>query len=104
MVMAAREIAVCAKAMGRFARKFMASGLRVGKEVRVEEKENEKWRRISGMTRELEPHMDAKERREGIRKLVKWIEKWVGKARVGGRESGVGRRESGVGGDRKSVV
>ena len=51
------------RAMGRFAEGYRAKGCPVGKDVDPAKKLNERWRRISGITVDIEECMDAKERR-----------------------------------------
>jgi len=65
------------RATAKFARAYEAVGCPVGVTVDPEKKENEPWRRITGMTVTQEPLMDRKERRAGIKDLVDWIEAWV---------------------------
>lgn len=72
-----REDRVGVRAMGRFAEDYRARGCPVGETVDPEKKENEPWRRITGMTVGKEEFMDRKERRAGIRNLIDWIEAWV---------------------------
>lgn len=43
----------------------------------VSAKENEPWRRISGITRAAEAGLTPKERRRGLRRLLRWIDRYV---------------------------
>ena len=62
-----------------------------------------KWRRVTGMTVSIEPFMDRRERRAGLKRLVKWLKKRTrrgdGETRGGraalGLKSGVQRSENG---------
>jgi len=65
------------RATGRFAGDYCARKCPVGVSVDPEKKENEPWRRISGLTIGYEEKMDRKERRAAIGRLVEWIERWV---------------------------
>jgi hypothetical protein len=77
-----RETVLCSRAMGRksaYAAREKAAGrsavLRARKSMRAAELEM--WRRTTSMTLDLEPFMDDRERREGLRRLMKWIEETV---------------------------
>jgi len=63
--------------MRRFAGVYIAAKCPVGEDVNPETKVNEPWRRITGITVSQERHMDVKERRAGIRDLVKWIREFT---------------------------
>jgi len=69
------------RAMHRFSEEYQRKHCPVGKDIDPEKKENEIWRRITGITEAIENCMDAKERRAGIRDLVEWIEERVSKYR-----------------------
>jgi len=74
-----RESALCSRAMRRkneYAAREKAAGRRATLRARVTNRvaELELWRRKTSMTLELEPFMDDRERREGLKRLVKWIE------------------------------
>src|SRR6266404_3092824 len=45
-------------------------------------RERELWRRRTSMTLDLEPFMDDRERKEGLRRLAKWIEEAIRKPGV----------------------
>ena len=45
-------------------------------------REREQWRRKTSMTLDLEPFMDDRERKEGLRRLVKWIEVSVKNSKI----------------------
>jgi len=92
----ANEDRVGVRAMGRFAERYRAKGCPVGKEVRAEQKLNEPWRRITGITEEIESCMDGKERRAGIRDLIRWMQEFVKKELRTGLDA-IGRFRSGVG-------
>jgi len=113
-----REDRVGVRATGRFAADYVARHCPVGVTVNPEKKENEPWRRITGMTVGYEEKMDRKERRAGIRDLIDWIEKWVDEAgesvrgeMAGGsgvplvaeRPGPLGRATQGFGGDGDAI-
>ena len=65
------------------------------------EREHAKWRRITGITGAVEETLTAKKRREGLGRLVRWIEERVqhedSKARRHEERTGIGFRVSGFG-------
>jgi len=72
-----REDRVGVRSVARLAGAYRAANCPVGKEVNPELKENEPWRRITGITVLQEAHMDVKERRAGLRDLVRWIREFT---------------------------
>lgn len=60
--------------------------------ARLVEVPNEPWRRISGLTVAVEATLTAKERKRGLRRLVRFAEKFV-RARLVGREAGAPLQE-----------
>jgi len=84
------------RALRRFSIEYRRKHCPVGKEVDPEKKENEPWRRISGITADIEACMDVKERRSGIRALIRWIEAYV-RADLWAAKAAAERIRSGVG-------